>query len=265
MPKKADIPMVTIGDRPKRPRKRGWHWSEEARRKISEKQKALMQDPEWVASRNWKINQLDVDEVKRLYYEEGMTQQEVADTLGSTIYVVQQFMKKHGLKTRATKHGGYGKESWVNAYRSMFYRCYNPKCSQYKNYGGRGIKVCDEWKESIEAFAEWVKTSNYEEGLTLDRIDVNGNYEPSNCRWATIKQQANNRRTSAYITINGETKTVAEWSEYSGLKPSTISRRYRLSGVRDERLLYGIEEFEEAWTKEKRKQSWAKRRVKKDG
>ena len=261
MAKKSDEPMVTISER-KRTHKKGWHLSEDGRRRISEAVREHLNDPEWVAARNWKINQLNIDDVKRLYYGEGMTQAEVAEALESTIYVVQRFMKRNGLKTRATKHGGYHKEPWVAAYRSMFYRCYNPKCSQYKNYGGRGIEVCEEWRESIEAFAKWVETSNYEEGLTLDRIDVNGNYEPSNCRWATQKQQANNRRSSAYITIGNETKTIAEWAEYSGLKCATIGRRYRVSGVRDERLLYSVEEFEEAWTKQRRKQAWAKRREK---
>ena len=85
------------------------------------------------------------------------------------------------------------KEPWYNSYRCMRSRCYRPKDPSYKYYGGRGIKVCDEWL-NIENFEKWVKEHPYFEGATLDRINVDGDYEPSNCRWATMVQQANNRR-----------------------------------------------------------------------
>ena len=104
-------------------------------------------------------------------------------------------------------------------------RCYNSNNHAYNLYGGRGIVICDEWQSNYCVFKEWAINNGYKDDLTLDRIDVNGNYEPNNCRWATRKEQANNTRTNHYITYNNETHTLAEWSDITGIQRDVIKSR----------------------------------------
>lgn len=110
-------------------------------------------------------------------------------------------------------------------YYRMRHRCENPADKSYERYGGRGIKVCDEWKNDITAFINWGLANGYKEGLSIDRIDNDGDYSPENCRWANPTQQSNNRSTNAYVTYNGETHTYAEWSRITGIKQLTIRHR----------------------------------------
>lgn len=110
----------------------------------------------------------------------------------------------------------------------MMNRCYNEKSEKYPSYGGRGIKVCGEWIDSYQAFEEWALNHDYAEHLTLDRIDVNGNYEPSNCRWATAKEQANNTRSNHFLEYNGERHTISEWSDIVGISKRDIQNRLKL-------------------------------------
>lgn len=109
-------------------------------------------------------------------------------------------------------------------------RCYYEKSIDYKDYGFRGIKMCDEWKNSFLAFYKWAHENGYDENAskwqcTIDRIDVNGNYEPSNCKWATIKEQANNKTNNVYVTYKGVTKTLAIWAEELDLPYKTLYAR----------------------------------------
>ena len=123
----------------------------------------------------------------------------------------------------ASKGHGLSRTIIYHRWESMMGRCYGDKRSFYKNYGGRGIKVCDEWHNPV-AFVEWALANGYEENLSLDRIDNDGDYCPENCRWATLKQQARNKRTSRLIDIDGTIKTLSEWSEAAGLCRETIRR-----------------------------------------
>lgn len=104
-------------------------------------------------------------------------------------------------------------------------RCYNPKNKRYNRYGGRGIRVCEEWRNDFQSFYDWSMEHGYSENLSIDRIDVDGNYEPSNCRWITMKEQQRNTSRSRFVTANGQTKTVAEWSEITGIRQDVIKDR----------------------------------------
>ena len=95
-------------------------------------------------------------------------------------------------------------------------RCANPNAMHFHRYGGRGIKVCNEW-QNFELFYKWAMANGYQENLTIDRIDNDGNYEPSNCRWATQKEQQNNRSTNKLITFEGETLNLTQWSKKTGI------------------------------------------------
>jgi len=110
------------------------------------------------------------------------------------------------------------------AWASMLQRCENPNDKRYKDYGGRGITVCDEWHDPV-VFIDWALANGWEEGLTLDRIDNNGNYEPGNCRWATRKEQAQNKRNNRFITFNGKTQCLADWSRETGITRDALWQR----------------------------------------
>lgn len=117
-------------------------------------------------------------------------------------------------------------------YYGMKSRCYNTKCKDYSNWGGRGIQMCEEWRNSFEVFQEWATKHGYSPDLTIDRINNDGDYEPSNCRWATLTQQANNRRLPnskrvIFITYNNETHRIKEWAQIFGVNPIMIYKRYR--------------------------------------
>jgi len=109
-------------------------------------------------------------------------------------------------------------------WNGMINRCTNKNKSSYKYYGERGITFCPEWREFVN-FYNWAIKNGYNEKLTLDRINPNKNYSPENCRWASLKEQANNLRTNRKLTFNNETLTIAQWSEKLNIPHATITRR----------------------------------------
>lgn len=112
---------------------------------------------------------------------------------------------------------------WAN----MVTRCYNPNATGYKKYGGRGITICDEWRDNFEVFYDWSMSNGYSDELTIDRINNDGNYEPTNCRWATVKTQSNNRGSNHYVNINGVVRTLTEWCELCGINYRTVQDRLK--------------------------------------
>lgn len=112
-------------------------------------------------------------------------------------------------------------------WEEMKCRCFNKNYKRYHDWGGRGIKVCDEWKNSFQAFYDWSMKHGYKDNLSIDRIDNDGNYEPSNCRWATCKEQNRNKRNNRLITYKGETHCLSEWVEILNLSKSAIEGRLK--------------------------------------
>jgi hypothetical protein len=131
-------------------------------------------------------------------------------------------------KTRTThnlsKHPLYG--VWSN----MIARCENPKNPDFQNwYGSKGVTVCDEWRNDFKVFYDWAMLNGYKKGLTIDRVNGEGNYEPDNCRWVTPKKQANNTSRNKLIEFEGETRTLSEWADYLGINYHTLQGRIRRS------------------------------------
>ena len=122
-------------------------------------------------------------------------------------------------------------------WHSMYCRCYYPSTHGYERYGGRGIKICDEWINNPQSFYDWAINNGYSDNLSIDRINVNGNYEPSNCRWADKKTQARNTRGNHFYTYKGETKTIAEWAEIKGIAYKCLWNRIKRNYPEDKIFL----------------------------
>lgn len=140
-------------------------------------------------------------------------------------------------RERATKHG-MGRTRLHGIWSNIRYRCGNLNNSRASDYGGRGIKVCDEWANSFEAFRDWALANGYRDDLTIDRIDVNGDYEPSNCRWATLREQGRNKRNNVWLTCNGETHILTDWAKLTNQPKSRLWKRKRL-GWSDREIILG--------------------------
>lgn len=140
--------------------------------------------------------------------------------------------QKNRIISQKKKTHGMADTRLFSVWSHMKERCYKPYNKSFNDYGGRGIEVCEEWKNDFMCFYDWAIQNGYDENAplmqcTIDRINVNGNYEPDNCRFITIKEQCNNRRNNRVLELFGESHTLAEWSEILNIKYSTIWRRLK--------------------------------------
>lgn len=140
-------------------------------------------------------------------------------------------------ETRALRNTTHGmKDARIyHIHENMKQRCLNPKNDHYKDYGGRGIKICEEWLQ-FEAFYAWAQISGYEESLTIDRKNNNGNYCPENCRWVSQKEQTKNKRSNVMLTLKGKTQCLAVWADDLEINYSTLRARKK-NGWSDEKTL----------------------------
>lgn len=141
---------------------------------------------------------------------------------------------KYGENNPFYKHGETGTRLH-RIWNHMRERCNNPSCKRYSSYGGRGIKVAEEWNDYI-TFRNWALSNGYSDTLTIDRVDNDGDYTPNNCRWATVKEQANNRRNNRNITIDGRTMNELAWSEFLQI-PKYVLRTRLHRGMSEEEAI----------------------------
>lgn len=163
-----------------------------------------------------------------------------------------------GLKSGNNKSCGcLRKEAFTNRTHGLRYtrqyrifhhmkdRCYNPNDSHYDDYGGRGIRICDEWLQDFKTFYGWSLKNGYRDDLTIERIDVNGNYEPSNCTWIKLEEQSENRRCNIRITYNGKTQNLKQWADELGMNYIGLYQRIVVRGWNAERAFSAKEKCNE--------------------
>lgn len=136
-------------------------------------------------------------------------------------------LQKDKVRARSVTHGMTDTRLY-RIWSNMRTRCGNPNFPRYKDYGGRGITICDQWATDFVAFHNWANTNGYRDDLTIERVDVNGNYEPSNCTWIPQSAQRDNARDSIYLTVDGETKNASRWAEDPRCSVTAHAIRYRI-------------------------------------
>lgn len=152
-------------------------------------------------------------------------------------------LKKEQDKDNLTKNHRH-KESHTHLYKTwlgMKARVSNRNNKRYERYGGRGITMCDDWLKNYESFRDWAKRNGYDENLTIERVDVNGNYEPNNCTWIPFAEQANNRTTTIWVEWEGRKQNIAQWAKELGFNRRTLYDRYH----RGDRPPYLFRELEQ--------------------
>lgn len=147
-------------------------------------------------------------------------------TISCGCYISEKAKKVFSKNKYGLKHG-MSRTRLYRVWQAMKGRCEYKKHRGYKNYGGRGISVCNEWKDNFVQFQKWALSHGYQDDLTIDRIDVNGNYCPENCRWITNSEQQNNRRNNHFVVLGNKKITLAQASRELNISPNTLLYRMR--------------------------------------
>ena len=153
---------------------------------------------------------------------------------------IKPIKKSFAGKRNANYKHGLNRTRLHHIYLDIKQRCYNPQNQHYFNYGGRGITMCVSWYNNFMLFYQWSKLNGYADNLTIDRIDVNGNYSPENCRWVTRAIQNLNRRSNRLITYKGKTQTLKEWAKEYNMNYDKL--RWRLDNWKDLDKVFMLEE-----------------------
>jgi hypothetical protein len=127
-----------------------------------------------------------------------------------------------------------------NIYYGMKHRCYNRNNAEFHRYGGRGITVCDEWKDNFQSFYDWAMANGYKDNLSIDRIDNDKGYSPNNCKWATRLEQQSNLSNTIWVEIDGKSKSLRQWSRETGIFFNTLYKRYK-KGIRGKGLIKEVQ------------------------
>lgn len=181
---------------------------------------------------------LSLKEVER--YAKEHTVRECSTYFNKSYFYMYHYMKDHNIAFKKQAVSGKGNSNYKHGYKhtriyhiwvDMRQRCNNPHNYSYAYYGGRGIKVCEEWEQSFPAFLLWSENNGYTDELTIDRIDCNSDYCPDNCRWVDRKTQSINKRNSRFVTYKGQTKTLREWADIYKVHYDKL--RYRLDNWSD--------------------------------
>lgn len=193
------------------------------------------------------LNKTMLPEIKT--YAESHTVKETAEHFSVNYDSMQAFLARYKIQHIPRKCSGVNNNNykvgfsmnkklyWI--YYAMVQRCYNPNCKRFLRYGGRGIKVCKEWLADKTSFYKWSLEHGYKDGLTLDRINNDGNYEPSNCAWVSNKENVNHNSRTHFLTYNGKTQSMSKWSEELGINYSTLRNRINRSQMTVEEALGG--------------------------
>lgn len=185
------------------------------------------------------LNKSMIQDITR--YAKKHTVKEVAEHFDVSYDSMQAYMARYGIKhlprnSSGKANGNYKvgfamnkKLYWV--YYSMLARCYNTNNPRYKDYGARGITVCEEWRKDNKSFFAWAISNGYKEGLTLDRLNNDKGYCPDNCAWVSSKDNSNHNRRTHFLTYKGKTQSLKKWSEELGINYSTLRNRINRSNM----------------------------------